>query len=352
VPVSAVGSGSTNLANYAITYVNGTLTLNPNPCLLTHNSFTNFGSTTKLPTSLWLNITTKVSGQLAADGDFLLFTGGSVTFNNITSSSAVNNLPMPRGKIIADRRASVPYTVYDLSKNMWITKVPLGFSSTSDIFMSGMAINSSNGFTKKNGANSVVKGMFYSDKPFTDQWSYGIAAYQPQFSLSILADSGKVTSINGTYRAGTPVPLLNFLVNGGSGGGGNNFTGSSSSFDKFTACLLIDPAIVSSATQRIIVNNIQVTGTDGKEALQLYPNPAVSGFTIAFRPTVTGTSVIRIYNVQGKLVKTILNGLTEGGKLIKKDVSTNNLSTGIYIVQYQEKNKTISKKLIIAGKTF
>ena len=352
VPTTAVGSESTNLSNYAITYVNGTLTVNPNPCLLTHNSFTNFGSTTKTSTSLWLNITTKVSGQLSADGDFLLFTGGSVTLNNITSSPSVSNLSMPRGKIIADRHASVPYTTYDLAKSIWITRVPVGFSSTSDIFISGVIINSSNGFTKKNGANSVVKGMFYSDKSFTDQWAYAIAAYQPQFDYPVLADSGKVTSINGTYRAGTPVPLLNFLVNGGSGGGGNNYTGSSSSFDKFTACLLVDPAIVSNATQRIIPGAPEMVEYNSKQFLELFPNPAGSGFSIAFRTSVAGNSMIRIYNIQGGLVKTISNGFTEPGKLIKKDVSTANLPSGIYIVQFQEKGKVISKKLIISGKSF
>jgi len=259
---------------------------------------------------------------------------------------------MPRGKIIADRHASVPYTTYDVAKKMWITRVPVGFSSTSDIFISGVIINSSNGFTKKNGGNSVVKGMFYSDKPFTDQWTYGIAAYQPQFDYPVLADSGKVTSINGNFRAGTPVPLLNFLVNGGSGGGGNNYTGSSSSFDKFTACLLLDPAIVSNATQRIIPNAPQMVEQNNKQFLELFPNPAVSGFTIAFRPGVAGNSMIRIYTIQGELVKTISNGFTEPGKLIKKDVSTANLSPGIYIVQYQEKGTVINKKLLISGKAF
>jgi hypothetical protein len=347
-----VGSEGTNLSNYAITYVNGTLTVNPNPCLLTHNSFTNFGSTTKAPTSLWLNITTKVSGQLAAHGDFLLFTGGSVTFNNITSSPLVSNLSMPVGKIIADRNAVVPYTIYDIGKNMWITKVPVGFSSTSDIFIAGVIINSSNGFTKKNGANSVVKGIFYSDKPFTDQWTYGIAAYQPQFNYTILADSGKVTSINGNYRAGTPTPIINYLVNGGSGGGGNNYTGSSSSFDKFTACMLIDPVVVSNATQRIILNSSQLPDAEEQEILKLYPNPAVSGFTIAFRANTSGASVIRIYNMKGELVKTIVNGNTEAGKLIQKDVSITNMPSGVYIVQYQEKDKVINKKLIISGKAY
>jgi hypothetical protein len=194
--------------------------------------------------------------------------------------------------------------------------------------------------------------MFYSNRSFTDQWSYGIAAYQPPFDYPILADSGKVTSINGTYRAGTPVPLLNFLVNGGSGGGGNNYTGSSSSFDKFTACLLIDPSIVSNATQRIHSASSEAVAENGTGRMELFPNPTVSGFSIAFKPAVAGLSTIRMYNMQGEVVKTISNGYMEAGKWIKKDVSTANLSPGVYIVQLQEQGKVVNKKLIISAKAF
>jgi hypothetical protein len=56
--------------------------------------------------------------------------------------------------------------------------------------------------------------------------------------------------------------------------------------------------------------------------------------------------------MQGELVKTIVNGYTEAGKLIRKDVSITNMPSGVYIVQYQEKDKVINKKLIISGKAY
>jgi hypothetical protein len=92
-------------------------------------------------------------------------------------------------------------------------KSPVGFASTSDIFFTGKIINSSNGFVKLGGnTSSVVKGMFYCTKNFSDQWGYGLAAYQPQFSYGTISGPGQVQSINGTYRAGTRYQSLQLLL--------------------------------------------------------------------------------------------------------------------------------------------
>jgi hypothetical protein len=53
-----------------------------------------------------------------------------------------------------------------------------------------------------------------------------------------------VVPINGNYRAGTPLPEIAYLVQGGSGGGGNNYTGSSANFNNYTACIQ-SPSYVS-----------------------------------------------------------------------------------------------------------
>src|SRR4030095_10731172 len=166
--------------NFDISYVRGIVNVIPNPCILTRAPAKNFGSTPapQKPTSLWLNITTKVSGQLSVNGDYLFFKSGSVTFNFIASNPLITDFPLPNGKIVADNSVTAPITSFDANTNTWITKVPVGFASTSDIFVSGGIINSSNGFVKLNGnTNSVVKGAFYCTKNFSDQWTYGIAAY-------------------------------------------------------------------------------------------------------------------------------------------------------------------------------
>ena len=320
--------------NFAITYGLGHVTIvEDSACLLTHSPFKNFGNTTQQPTSLWLNLTTKVSGQLVAEGDYLLFKSASVTFNSIASTPLVTNLAMPNGKIVATAAVTTPITNYDASINTWITKVPLGFASTSDIFVSGVIINSSNGFLKMNGnTSSVVKGMFYSNKVFTDQWGYGIAAYQPQFTYATIAGSGQVVSVNGNYRAGTPVPILSSLVQGASGGGGNNYTGSSSSFQNFTAC--IDPNSLPSS--RIMNSSLTLEADQpipsGPE-VTINPNPASGYITVSFIPLKSGASKIEIFTINGRKVLESNYGLCETGNKYIKQIDVNKLINGIYLVR-------------------
>jgi hypothetical protein len=338
-------------SNFEITYGLGTVTINPDPCLLTHSPAKNFGSTPapQQPTSLWLNLTTKVSGQLKCKGDSLLFKSGSITLFNINSTPLIKDFAIPRGKIIADNVA-VPSTKFDSLHNIWITKVPVGFSSTSDIFIAGAIINSSTGFVKdSSNTYSIVKGEFYCNKNFKDQWGYGTAAYRPEFFYASIADSGVVTSINGTYRAGTPTSQLANLVQGGSGGGGNNYTGSTNSFDKFTACGNTTPPCTNSNVTRTVssLNHEEVQDTPSDGEVQIIPNPATNYVMLSFVPARTGNSEIILFNIDGKKVFETNNGICEAGIKYLKKIDVSKLISGVYVVQLRSKDKITNKKIII-----
>lgn len=342
--------------NFSPTYGLGTVTINPDPCLLTHSPFKNFGNTSNLPapTSLWLNLATKVSGQLSSPGDYLLFKSATVTFNFISSTPLVNNLPMPNGKIMAVTAVTgvtYPRTYFEVASNTWITEVLVNFASTSDIFVTGAIINSDSGFVKLNGnTSSVVKGKFFSNKYFNDQWGYAIAAYQKPPSYNFVTYSeigapGQVASINGTYRAGTPIPIIPYLVNGGSGGGGNNYTGSSSSFQNYTACIaagspsqISNTSLVQPETQAIPL----------EEELVIMPNPASDNITLSFVPSFSGNSKIILLTIDGRKVIEIDNSLYEAGKKYIKQIDVSKLNSGVYMIQLWNANKITVKKFIIA----
>jgi len=333
-------------SNFDISYGLGRVTIAPDPCIISHSIDKNFGSTSNpgTATSLWLNVVTKISGQLKAKGDYLVFKSGTITFSNIVSSPTVTDLPIPTGKIVADN-VSVPFTKYDAGTNTWTTKVPIGFSSTSDIFISGVIINSSNGFVKNNNAYTLAKGKFYSNKTkFNDQWAYASAAYQPTFSYSVLADSGKVQTINGTFRAGTPIPEIPFIVNGGSGGGGNNYSGSTNSYDKFTACLSANTVAYSPETYTIagIQNDLL------KEEFRVIPNPASDYVTISFVPKNTGNSKLALFSIDGKKISEITNGVCQAGMKYQKKIDVSKLISGVYIIQLRSEEKVTVKKIIIS----
>jgi hypothetical protein len=351
---SAVGTYDINIdisnvssANYTLTGLKGTLTVLTNPCFITHSPFASFNSTPKpnTATSLWLNIETKVSGQLTAKGDYLLFTGGTVTLNNITSNPAVVDLAIPRGIIMADN-VPAPVTSFDLNTKTWTTRVPVGFSSTSDIFISGAIIQSSSGFVKKNGASSVVKGIFYSSKPFSDQWSYAMATYRPQFNYADVDQAGEITSVNGNYRAGTPTTQIRNLVSGGTSGGGNNYTGSNSSYENFTACLVGNAVTVVARSASGESQAQESRNTD--EKLKVIPNPASGNATIQFMPSVSGQSRIAIFTSSGTLVSVAYSGLTEQGKMYHKRIDVSKWASGLYIIQFKNGDTLEFRKLIIA----
>jgi hypothetical protein len=345
-PITA-GIGTLASTDYTFKLVNGTLTVGNNPCLLTHSPFKNFGNTTQSPTSLWFNLVTKVSGQLTNHGDSLVFRGGSITLNAILSSPLIRDSVLPEGIIIADNAVSAPQTSFDQSKKRWVTRIPPGYASTSDIFVTGAIINSSNGFIKQNGnTNSVVKGMFFSNRNFSDQWAYAMAAYQLPggafATYSMVANTGDVVSINGLYRAATPIPLIPYIVQGASGGG-TNYSGSKSSFENFTACLTTPPPI----TQRV-VNLAEANRSEALAAgLTIYPNPASDQLTLSIVPSESGISRIELFSINGTKVIEISNGQFEKGKSYIRQINISKLLNGIYLVRVWNGNTVTNKKIII-----
>ena len=350
-------SGTLINGNFALTYGLGKANISADPCLQIHSPFKNFGNTANLPapTSLWLNLVTKVSGQLSSVGDSIVFKRGYVTFNFISSTPSVTDLPVPDGMIVAVTPGSIPgpVTHYNATRNMWITEVPAGYASTSDIFVTGGIINSSTGFQKLNGnTNSVVRGKFFSNKTFSDQWAYAIAAYQlpvanggPYVTYSMIADAGDIVSINGDYRAATPIPILQYLVQGGSGGGGNNYTGSKSSFQAFTAC----PG--SLATQRTDITSMSME--ESKPApleaeVIIHPNPASDHLNVIFVPSRTGISKIEVFTINGAKVFEADYGICEAGSRYLKKIDVSKLVNGIYLVRLSNAGAITNKKIVIA----
>jgi hypothetical protein len=358
-------SGTVANSNFAFTYGLGTATVTADECLQIHTPFKNFGNTTQKPTSLWLNVVTKVSGQLTEPGDYLLFKRPAVTFNFISSTPLISNFPIPDGKIVAvTPRTGVTYprTYFDVDNNTWVTEVPVNFASTSDIFVTGGIINSSTGFQKLNGnTNTVIVGRFYSNKSFSDQWAHAIAAYQLQQSpptppyeyvtyemLGDTTDIGSlkgIVSINGTYRAATPLPILNYLVQGASGGGGNNYTGSKSSFQAFSAC------DGETATQRTNVTSLtmeEVKAMPLAPQILIHPNPASDLLNLSFVPSQTGISKLEMFTINGAKVFEADYGVCEAGNRYLKKINVSKLVNGIYLVRLSNAGTVTNKKIVIA----
>jgi hypothetical protein len=137
-------------------------------------------------------------------------------------------------------------------------------------------------------------------------------------------------------------------VNGGSGGGGNNYTGSTSSYENYTAVHLSLPAACSSAVTRTSGLNqqeIQVVPTAGE--VQITPNPATNYIMLSFVPADTGNSDIVLFNIEGRKVFETNNGICEANKRYVKNIDVSKLVSGVYVVQLRSADKITIKKIII-----
>ena len=87
----------------------------------------------------------------------------------------------------------------------------------------------------------------------------------------------------GGHSTGTPNNQTGGLVFGGSGSGGSNFTGSYSSAESYTACVVPLP----------VPAKLEVT---------VYPNPYLSTSSVYFNITtsVSGTGSLEFYNLLGE----------------------------------------------------
>lgn len=83
----------------------------------------------------------------------------------------------------------------------------------------------------------------------------------------------------------------------------------------------------------------------GVKLLQNTPNPTSDNTTISFHINSPNYIKLELYNIEGKLLKSIYNGIiTEGNH--SYIVNTSSLSAGIYIYKLTTKEGSISKKMI------
>jgi hypothetical protein len=84
---------------------------------------------------------------------------------------------------------------------------------------------------------------------------------------------------------------------------------------------------------------------------QNYPNPFNPTTTITFTAPSQGRVVLRIYDVQGKLVKTVLDEVVQAGPVTARwdgtDVGGRKMSTGVYFYEVRIGSERASRKMVL-----
>jgi hypothetical protein len=80
---------------------------------------------------------------------------------------------------------------------------------------------------------------------------------------------------------------------------------------------------------------------------QNYPNPFNPITTIEFTLAKTGMASLKIFDILGREIATLVNEELKGGILYKKTFDASKLSSGIYFYRLQAGEKIMAKKLLL-----
>lgn len=349
---NAIGSYGTDVANYQIGYTPGTLQVVSSCPVLVHSRNNSFVNTETSPVSLWLNVQIKVRGQLTKEGDSIELRSGKLVLENVRYENSNETIHVLRGVVIATSSVTEPVSYFDAERGAFVTKVPLGFSSTADIFMTGAIISSKNGFIKSKNAGSVLSGAFRSNVAFNGQWNYAIAAYTKSATTGYiqyneLAEAGAIVAMStSSLKAGTPMPWISRITAGGTGNGGSNYTGSPSNYDNFSSCV---PTVTNTRTFTTAVGSkLENTDFALETSLQVYPNPAKDQVILSLRPQVSGNATIRVFGAGGTQMADVYRGGIEAKRLFNRKIDTQHWPAGVYFIQVVLNDRVINRKLVIS----
>ncbi len=91
---------------------------------------------------------------------------------------------------------------------------------------------------------------------------------------------------------------------------------------------------------------------EGVELARSRPNPVMNGAELAFQLERSGEASLRVYDLSGKLVRTLVNGSLPAGshsaKWDTRDHSGNRVPSGVYFYRLESGGLTTTKELVVA----
>jgi hypothetical protein len=120
---------------------------------------------------------------------------------------------------------------------------------------------------------------------------------------------------------------------------------------------IVDPATCICVQNAVATKTAREGSKEEPEALEqnitmtAFPNPAHGEATIQFSVPKTGQTNLEVYNTRGDKVKTLFNGVAEGGKTYQVTLkSDDRVVPGAYIYRVQSGNSSKSSRVIMLKK--
>jgi hypothetical protein len=127
-----------------------------------------------------------------------------------------------------------------------------------------------------------------------------------------------------------------------------NPTGNPDSPDYWTISKNLNGSPVSNDPISTNANTV-LAGSDSQN-FEIYPNPATSALYIDFEIKTSGKVEILLYDLNGRLVETLLNEQLAGGFYSRYFQLSRLQNSGIYIVALKNQDGVVTKKLIVQKK--
>jgi N-acetylneuraminic acid mutarotase len=102
--------------------------------------------------------------------------------------------------------------------------------------------------------------------------------------------------------------------------------------------------VESGVTDAVAVESPEPVTRQGGLALTVSPNPAQGGTSVAFSLPVSGEASLKVYDAQGRLVRTLVSGTREAGTY---RASLGGLSAGVYFLKLQAGTYRATKSLVV-----
>jgi D-alanyl-D-alanine carboxypeptidase len=82
--------------------------------------------------------------------------------------------------------------------------------------------------------------------------------------------------------------------------------------------------------------------------LSVFPNPSTDKVSISFKMPVSGSVTLQVYDMNGKMVATLFNGMAEKGMVKRINWNADKLPDGIYISRLQTATGSIQRKIVLS----
>jgi len=89
-------------------------------------------------------------------------------------------------------------------------------------------------------------------------------------------------------------------------------------------------------------SEVRLVDFEGREGIHIFPNPA-RDFVSIVNSTDERIEKLNLYNIQGQLLRT----LNSSGKELIQGLDVSSLASGVYMIQYDLGNKSMTEKLVV-----